>query len=233
MILAGGLGTRMRPYTESFPKALIPVLGRPFTDWQLEWLRDQGVTRVVYSIGYRGDAVQRHVGSGQEFGLHVTYVDEGANLRGTGGALRLAADLDQLPAAFFLLYGDSYLQVDLAEVEGAWRRAALPALMTVFRNDGRWDASNAIYENGRVTVYDKRPASRRPAMRWIDYGLSILRRSDVEQGVEEERPADVAELLQDLSSRRALAGYEVTDRFYEVGSPAGLRALESHLASIR
>src|SRR5919197_6751225 len=92
VILAGGLGTRMRPATEAIPKALVPVLGSPFADWQLRLLASRGVERVVYSVGYRGDMLRDHVGDGSCFGLQVAWVDEGDDLRGTGGALRLAPD---------------------------------------------------------------------------------------------------------------------------------------------
>src|SRR5438045_5507043 len=98
VVLAGGLGTRMRPVTDDVPKALISVAGQPFVDRQLTWLAEEGVERVVYSIGYRGEMLREHIGDGRRFGLTVAYVDEGSRLRGTGGALRLALDEGVLPA---------------------------------------------------------------------------------------------------------------------------------------
>src|SRR2546423_10740605 len=134
VILAGGLGTRMRPETGTIPKALVSVHGAPFADWQLRHLAAQGVERVVYSIGYRGDMLRDHVGDGSGFGLQVTWVDEGSDLRGTGGALRLALDGGALDDAFFVLYGDSYLPVSMARVADAWRFGGVPALMTGMRH---------------------------------------------------------------------------------------------------
>jgi NDP-sugar pyrophosphorylase family protein len=231
VILAGGIGTRMRPQTEEAPKALLPVLGRPFADWQLELLAKQGIERVLYSVGYRGELIRDHVGDGSRFGLKVSYVDEGHQLRGTGGALRLALDLGELEEAFFVLYGDSYLPVDFGAIQRAWEQTPLPALMTVFRNDGQWDQSNAIYDEGRVVLYDKdRPADHIEEMHWIDYGLSILTRHIVAERVPPGAVSDLANLMRDLSRDGKLAGFEVSERFYEAGSPEGLRDLEQYLS---
>jgi NDP-sugar pyrophosphorylase family protein len=231
VVLAGGIGTRMRPQTEEAPKALLAVLGRPFAEWQLELLAEQGVERVLYSVGYRGEMIRDHVGDGSRWGLEVIYVDEGHQLRGTGGALRLALDLGELDEAFFVLYGDSYLPVDFGSIERAWEQTPLPALMTVFRNDGQWDASNAIYDDGRVVVYDKdRPADRVDEMLWIDYGLSILTRDVVAERISPDGVTDLADVMRNLSRDGELAGYEVSERFYEAGSPEGLRDLEQYLS---
>ena len=231
VILAGGLGTRMRPLTERMPKALVPVLGVPFADWQLRHLAREGVERVVYSVGYRGQMVRDFVGDGSRFGLQVTWVDEGSRLRGTGGALRLALDQGALEEAFFVLYGDSYLPVSMREVDRAWRVSEAPALMTVMRNDGRWDTSNAVFDGSRVVLYDKaRPEEWRTRMRWIDYGLSVLTRPVIAEGVDAGARADLADLLHDLSVTGRLAGLEVSERFYEAGSTSGLRDLEAYLS---
>jgi MurNAc alpha-1-phosphate uridylyltransferase len=232
VVLAGGLGTRMRPMTDAIPKALILVLGRPFADWQLEHLAAKGVERVTYSIGYRGDMLRAHVGDASRFGLKVSWVDEGTHLLGTGGALRLALDEGALDEVFFVLNGDSYLPIDMAEVERAWRESAQPGLMTVVRNDGRWDSSNAIYSDGRVVLYDKsRPAERQSEMHWVDYGLSVLTRDVIASRIESGSVADLADLMRDLSREGLLAGLEANQRFYEAGSPQGVRDLEDYLSN--
>ncbi|HEV7677212.1 MAG TPA: sugar phosphate nucleotidyltransferase [Candidatus Dormibacteraeota bacterium] len=233
MILAGGLGTRMRPVTERIPKALVSVLGRPFAELQLEWLAVQGVEEVVYSVGYRGEMLRDAVGDGERFGLRIVYVHEGEDLRGTGGALRLAADRGVLPEAFFLLYGDSYLTVDLAAVERTWTASGLPALMTVLRNNGRWDSSNAVLD-GDLVRYDKRnPQALGAAPEWIDYGLSVLGAEAVCDWLPEGGRGDVADLFHQLGAAGLLAGFEASERFYEVGSPQGLADLEEQLRSAR
>jgi NDP-sugar pyrophosphorylase family protein len=234
VILAGGLATRMRPLTDAIPKALIPAQGKPFVDHQLAWLAEHGVTDVVLSIGYRGDLLRDHVGDGGRFGVRVRYVDEGTELRGTAGALRLAFAEGALEESFLVTYGDSFLPVDFAAVYAEFVRAAKPALMTVYRNDGRWDSSNVIYENGAIVLYDKhhrvRPAADFP---FIDYGLMAFARRTVADEIPAAGKADLADLLHALSRRGDLAGMEVGERFYEIGSPAGLEDFAGWLRARR
>src|SRR4051812_12442912 len=196
VILAGGLATRMRPLTEAIPKALIPVAGAPFIDHQLAWLARHGVTQVVLSIGYRGDMLRAHVGDGARFGLRVRYVDEGTDLRGTAGALRLALDQGALEEAFLVTYGDSFLPIDFDEVWRTFRASGRPALMTVFANHGRWDTSNVIFDGTSVVLYDKQHRTRPAAdFTYIDYGLSALAREVVVGEIAAGTKADLADLF--------------------------------------
>jgi NDP-sugar pyrophosphorylase family protein len=234
VILAGGLGTRMRPLTETVPKSLLPVLGRPFIEHQLAWLAGHGVREVLLSIGRLGEQIEQHVGDGSRFGVSVRYVNEGEALIGTAGALRLALDRGALDSEFLLTYGDSYLPIDFAAVADAFRRSGKPALMTVFENQGRWDTSNVVFdrESETIVLYDKQ-RTLRPAgdYRYIDYGVSALARSVIEQGVPASGKFDLADVFGPLSQRGELAGLEVSERFYEIGSPAGLADLETFLGS--
>jgi NDP-sugar pyrophosphorylase family protein len=229
VVLAGGLGRRMRPATERLPKCLLTVAGRPFVDWQLAWLAAEQVDRVTFSLGYRGDLVRRHVGDGQRFGLEVNYVDEGDHLLGTAGALRLSADQGMLAPTFFALYGDSYLPVHLRAVEAGYAARNLPVLMTVYRDPRGLERPNAVFEDGLVTRYEKGLAHPPAEMRFVDYGLSIWRRQVIETMVPSGAVADMATLFSVLSRSGQLAGYEANERFYEIGSPDGLRDLEARL----
>lgn len=229
VVLAGGLGKRMRPATESLPKCLLPVAGRPFVDWQLGWLAAEGVARVTYSIGYRGGLVRDHVGDGARFGLLVDYVDEGERLLGTAGALRLALDRGMLDDVFAVLYGDSYLPVDLEEVVAEHAHRKLPVLMTVYRDVDGLERPNTVFEHGMVTRYEKGLAEIPPEMTYVDYGLSVWQRDVVEATVPSGSVTDMSTVLTALSRAGQLAGYEATERFYEIGSPSGLRDLESRL----
>lgn len=223
-ILAGGLATRLRPLTATIPKSLIPVAGRPFLAHQLELLRAAGIQRVVLCVGHLGQMIQRAFGDGRNYGLHLDYSFDGPVLLGTGGALRQALPL--LGERFFVLYGDSYLRVDYHAVAEYFERSGKLGLMTVFRNEGRYDTSNVVFRDGQILVYDK--TTRRPDMHHIDYGLTVLRAAAFE-GYPAGAPFDLAELLAKLVARAQLAGYEVAERFYEIGSPAGLAELDALL----
>ncbi|HEX5230073.1 MAG TPA: sugar phosphate nucleotidyltransferase [Bryobacteraceae bacterium] len=224
VILAGGLGTRMRPLTETCPKTLLPACGRPFAWHQLHWLAAQGIDEVIYSIGHYGEMIREYWAAEPAPIPTIRYVDEGDQLRGTAGALCLARDQGALAENFFVIYGDSFLPVEFAPIWRAFQESAQPALMTVLRNEGRWDRSNAIYQKGQVMLYDKSAA---PGMQYIDYGLSCFRRDTLDLATH----SDLAALFHKLSLHGRLAGYEVHERFYEIGSPVGLEDFEKYLST--
>jgi len=225
-ILAGGLATRLRPITKTIPKALVPVAGRPFVLWQLEYLREQGVSRVVLCTGYRSTQIEQIVGDGSQFGVAVEYSDDGTTLLGTGGALGKALPL--LGPEFFVLYGDSFLPVSFPIVEQAYYDSDLPGLMTVYRNEGEWDTSNVDFKDGSVLEHNK--AKPRHDMAYIDYGLGVLSKSVVEHYCQ-EIVFDLAMVYAALANAGQLAGFEVFERFYEIGSPDGLAETEDFLGS--
>jgi NDP-sugar pyrophosphorylase family protein len=216
-ILAGGLGTRLGPLAAARPKALVEIAGKPFVAHQLSLLRRSGVERVVMCVGHLGEQICATVGDGSAFGLVVEYSFDGPSLVGTGGALRRAAP--RLGEAFFVLYGDSYLDIDYAAVEDAYLRSCKAALMTVFRNRGQWDRSNVVFRDSTIVRYSK--SSQIPEMEHIDYGLGILSARSLAL-VPSDRPYDLADLYAQLVEKGDLAGLEVDRRFYEVGSPQGL-----------
>jgi NDP-sugar pyrophosphorylase family protein len=230
LILAGGLGTRMQAQDSHVPKAMLPVAGRPFVHWQLSWLAGQGADGAVLSIGHLGGQIRDFVRDGAAWHLPVTYVEEGDDLRGTGGAVRLAVDEGALSDSFFVLYGDSYLQVALRDVQTAFEAAGLPALMTVYENDGKWDASNVICEGNVVVHYEKGCSDPPQAMRFIDYGLSVMRAELVRELIPPREHHDLAEFFTTLSTQGRLGAFIATQRFYEIGSPEGLAELDRLLA---
>ncbi len=224
-ILAGGLATRLRPTTEKIPKSLVMVAGRPFLGHQLELLYTRGIRRAVLCVGYLGEMIQRKFGS-EAFGVKLDYSFDGEKLLGTGGAIKRA--LPKLGGEFFVLYGDSYLPIPYAPVADAFHRSGKLGLMTVYRNEGQYDPSNIVFRDGEIVVYDKK--AKLPEMRHIDYGLSLVR-SSVFDAYAANQAFDLAEVMGKLVREKELAGYEVLERFYEMGSLAGLTELESLLRS--
>ncbi|HTW44202.1 MAG TPA: sugar phosphate nucleotidyltransferase [Acidobacteriaceae bacterium] len=230
-LLAGGLATRLGTVARHVPKSLVVVAGRPFVAHQLRALAEQGVTDVVICCGHLGAMIEDFVGDGGRFGCRVRYSHDGSVLLGTGGAIRKALPL--LGEQFWVMYGDSYLRVDFSAVMAAFETSEKAALMTIHCNQDRWDASNVEFAGGRVVRYAKRGHDDcAGAMRHIDYGLGLYKAETFR-----EWPAgavfDLAAVQTELAARGEMAGYEVRERFYEIGSPAGLREADAFLRSQR
>ena len=234
VVLAGGLATRLGPLTEATPKSLLDVAGRPFVEHQMDLLARHGLRDVVFCIGHHGDQVANALGDGSRWGMHFRFVPDGLRLLGTGGAIR--AVLPLVGPAFFVLYGDSYLDCDYAAIERTFREGTAAGLMTVYRNDNRFDRSNVQFEHGRILVYDKQ--HRTAAMRHIDYGLGVLTPRAFEPWSPGSKDPgrrsdgfDLAVVYQHLVARGELLGYEVATRFYEIGSREGLEETRAVLAA--
>jgi NDP-sugar pyrophosphorylase family protein len=226
-ILAGGLATRLGPLAGEIPKCLVDVAGRPFAVHQIQLLQRAGFTDVVFLVGHLGAEVRRVLGDGSAWGVRIRYADDGPVGLGTGGAIRRA--LDTLGDRFLVLYGDSYLECDYSAVAAHFVKAGTLGQMTVYRNEGRWDSSNVCFEGGRILAYAKE--NRTARMRHIDYGLGIFQARAFDK-YPPGGPFDLVLVYQDLLSEGQLAGYEVTERFYEIGSPAGLEETRCHLAML-
>lgn len=224
-ILAGGLATRMRPITETIPKILIDVAGRPFGEHQIELLRSHGLNHIVLCVGYLGEMVKAAFGDGSQWGIRLEYSFDGAQLLGTGGALKKALPL--LGDEFFVLYGDSYLGCSYNAVEQAFRQSRKAGLMTVLRNENHWDRSNVIFRDGQIVIYDKKQQST--DMHYIDYGLGVLQASALSDYASDQ-VFDLSDVYQTLIRQGQLAGYEVSQRFYEIGSPQGLEETRQYLS---
>lgn len=227
-VIAGGLGTRLYPTTLAIPKSLIEVNGEPFIDHQLRLFARAGIRRAVFCVGHFGEQIVEHVANRGSFGVEVEFSFDGKKLLGTGGSVKKALPL--LGDAFLVTYGDSYLDIDYAAAVGAFRASNRPALMTVFRNQDRWDGSNVEFDGREIRAYDKK--NRTAAMRHIDYGLLVLR-AEVFAMMGSAEAFDLEAPLSRLVAEGRMAGLEVDRRFYEVGSTAGIADLEAYLAERR
>jgi NDP-sugar pyrophosphorylase family protein len=225
-ILMGGTATRLRPLTETIPKSLVEINGEPFLAHQLRLLRRRGVRRCVFCVGHLGEMIRNFAGDGAAFGLEVEYSFDGPALRGTAGAIHEALGL--LGERFFVLYGDSYLTCDYGAVESAFEDSGKLGLMTVFPNLGSWDSSNVEFADGTIVAYDK--VRRTSRMQYIDYGLGVFRHEAFER-IDKGSVVDLAQIYQELLAKGALAAYQVNERFYEIGSLAGIADLSSALLS--
>jgi len=226
VILAGGLGTRLRPLTSEVPKALIPIGGKPFLHHQIELLKRQGIRDIVLCVGHLADMVEDYFGDGRWLSVRIRYSEEEGSLLGTAGAIKKAQPL--LADDFFLMYGDSYLMIDYQEIMRYFRRFHRLGLMVVWKNRDQLDRSNVAVEAHLVTAYNKDQKS--PNMTYINYGLSVLRKEAL-LVIPNGRPFSQEEFYQILIARGELLAFEVEQRFYEIGSPKGLKEFQMLIAS--
>jgi NDP-sugar pyrophosphorylase family protein len=222
-ILAGGLASRLGEVARSIPKSLLNIAGHPFIFWQLELLKQAGLTDIVICIGHLGEQIRKVLGTGIQLGLRIRYSQDGDALLGTGGTLRNAVSL--LGSDCFVLYGDSYLDCDYRAIELTYRCVNTPGLMVIHHNRNHWDRSNVLFHDDMIQAYSKTPTSD---MEHIDYGLGILKTSVIQQYPHTQ--FDLADIYQDLISRKQLAAYEESTRFYEIGSFRGYQETWEHIA---
>jgi MurNAc alpha-1-phosphate uridylyltransferase len=225
VVLAGGFATRMHPRTLTVPKSMLEVAGRPFIEWQLERLAEAGLLDVVMCIAHLGESIRAHVGDGARFGVRVEWSEEGPKLLGTAGALRSALPL--LAPTFLVTYGDSYLPFDYSEpLRTLDAHRDCDGVMAVYKNAGKWEPSNVLTDDAWVLRYEK--GCQDPTLDHIDYGATALRR-DVIAALPSGEPRGLDRLQHELAERKRLRACVARDRFFEIGSPEGLAALELHL----
>jgi len=228
VIIAGGTATRLRPITETVPKSMLEVAGKPFIDHQLHLLRKHGIQKVVICSGYLSDKIENFVGDGRRYDLSVTFSVDGEKLLGTGGAVKKALPL--LGEEFFVVYGDSYPTVDFKDVYGHFCQQQGRALMTVFKNCDAFDRSNIVFKEGKIVTYDKK--NKATGMDYIDYGLGMLKKLAFDpMGAREV--FDLVEIYQDIIAKKQMVAYEVLERFYEIGSLSGLADTERYILNMQ
>lgn len=228
VILAGGLATRLRPLAEKIPKSLVQIQGKPFFEYQLDLLRRGGVRNIIACVGYLGEQIESYFGDGQKFGVSINYSYEREQLLGTAGALKNAQEL--LEGEFFVLYGDSYLFLDFAAIMSHFKKFDKLGLMVVYKNYDRYDISNVVADGNLVKEYSKKRKTK--DMVYIDYGASILRKRALEL-VPPNQVYSLEELFAQLVKQEQLLAYEVTERFYQIGSPEGLDEFKRYVQQSR
>jgi NDP-sugar pyrophosphorylase family protein len=223
-VLAGGLGSRLGALTQDFPKCLIEVKGKPFVHWQISLLKDAGYEDFVFCVSHKADQIVKYLGDGSEFGIRIKYSFDGNSQIGTGGAIHKALSL--LGPEFAVVYGDSYLPINYSQVEESFSHRSKAALMTIFQNNGYFDHSNVCLNSDNTVNYNKLEPDAR--MMHIDYGLSYFK-AEAFSGVAPNTFLDLADLLTELSRRGEIMGFEVFNRFYEIGSAKGISDFNSYL----
>lgn len=224
IIIAGGLATRLHPFTLEVPKSLINIDGFPFIHHQLLLLREKRVTRVILCVGHLGEKIESYVGDGSRYGIDVGYSYDGDYLLGTGGAVKKASI--QLSDEFMILYGDSYLDVDYESILKFFFKGSQPVLMTIYHNKETLDSSNIKMKDGKIVKYKKN--DKDPSMEYVDYGLIVIKK-DVFDRYTLDEPFDLSTILTKSVDSGEVAAYEVSSRFYEIGSVQGLKDTERYI----
>ena len=223
VVLAGGLATRLEPLIQKIPKSMLLIHGKPFLEYQLDLLKQKGILDIVLCIGHLGQQIRDYFKDGKEFGVQIRYSEEKERLLGTGGALKKAQNL--LEPEFFVMYGDSYLPIDYFKVFSYFKKFNKSGLVVVYKNFNRYDKSNVILENNLIKVYDKK--KREKDMIYIDAGVSILKK-EVFDIIPENQFVSLERVFQDLIKRKELLAFETEERFYEIGSIAGLKEFKNY-----
>ena len=224
VILAGGCATRLYPITKTMPKIMVEVAGKPFIVHQLDLLKRNGFKKVIICSGYLSKQIEDFIRDGRKYGLSVDFSVDGEKLLGTGGAIKKALPL--LTDVFVVMYGDSYLNIDFKVVIDYFLSHNKNGLMTIFKNANKWDKSNIVCKDGEIIIYDKNAHNKK--MEYIDYGLSILRKSAFDE-INKRSSFDLVEVYRGLIQRKQMLGFEVKNRFYEIGSRSGLAETEKYL----
>ena len=225
VILAGGMATRLRPVTQRIPKSLIDINGTPFIIHQLELIKKYGITEVVLCLGNLGQPIEKLIGSNFDTTVNIQYSYDGDELLGTGGAILKA--LPMLSDPFMVMYGDSYLDIDYIEILNYFNNFNKLGLMSVLKNQGKWDKSNIIFKEGKILKYDKMDD---PEFDCIDYGFSILRK-DAFKDFLPLKSFDLKDVFKNLIINNQMLGFEVHKRFYEIGSFEGIEDLKNYFKS--
>lgn len=223
-ILAGGFASRLGELSKFLPKCLIKVNGRPFVDWQIELLQAAGYTNFIFCLSYKSELVQNYLGDGSKWNIDIKYSLDGEKQLGTGGAIKKALPL--LGDKFAVIYGDSYLPVSYLSIETEFLNSTKQALMTVYKNENLFDASNVHFEDDLLVEYAK--GSNNPRMKHIDFGLSYFQAS-VFENYDDDKNFDLADLCSELSKVGKLDGFLIHERFYEIGSISGINELSNYL----
>ncbi len=224
VILAGGLGTRLRSVAKGVPKAMVPVNGRPFLEYEVALLRKEGVDDLVVCLGHLGDSITRHFGDGSGFGVRMRYSEDGPKLLGPAGALRKAEKL--LGDAFFVTYGDVYLRAPYSQMLERLMASGRSAMMGAYRNENRHGRSDLKVARGVVVGYDKTGKER---LSWVNFGVTAMRKRAL-AGIPRGRVVEEEEFYNGLIKGGELLAFTVKRRPYEIGTPESLAEFSHYIS---
>lgn len=231
VILAGGEGKRLRPFTLKNPKPMVPVNGEPFLEHLINLLKDNGIKEIVILIGYLGDKIEKYFGGGSKFGIKIRYSktpflnDEGEENK---SGLRLKNAKDLLDSFFLLLYCDNYWPLDLKKIVNFFNHHPSEVLTTIYSNKDNSTKNNIfVDEKGYVTKYDRNRIEQN--LNGVDIGFFIINKK-VLQLLPESNSQFETEVLPELIVKRKLSGYLTDTKYYSISDMERVKITEKYLS---
>jgi len=216
VIIAGGLATRLQPITETIPKSMVLLKGKPFFEYQIELCKKNGVREIIFCGGHLWEQVNNYFGNGEKFGVKIIYSIENEKLD-TGGAVKNA--FEHLDDEFFVMYGDSYLTLDWQKAYKFLKKSGAKGLMTTYENNWHPEPSNVLVGGGGyIKEYNKEKPGKE--MRFIEYGINIFPKDIIKKIPGKSFP--ISRYFDFLIKRGQLVSYPSKDRFFEVGCFEGI-----------
>ena len=232
MLLAAGLGSRLRPWTDDRPKCMVEVAGRPMIDWTIDWLMAEGITELVINLHHRPEVLPAHLGDGRALGLSIEYSHE-EWLRGTSGAV-VAASARLGRGRFLVVYADNLVRCDLRRL--LEQHVASSATITValhWREDVSGSGVAEIDADGYVRRFVEKPAPGTTISRWVSAGLLVCEPSVLDY-IPSDRASDFGRdvIPAMVAAHKRVGGYEMhlPERLLWIDTPQDLTRTEQQLA---
>jgi len=227
VIFCGGLATRLGDHAKDIPKSMIQIEGKPFLEYQIEMLKKQSIKDIVLCAGHLSEKIIEYFGNGEKYGVNIQYSHDGDKPLGPIGALKKAESL--LENIFFTMYGDSYVFIDFKRVYSYFSQYDKKALMVVYQNNDRYDISNIVVNNGRVTRYNQ---EKTPDMKYIDYGVQIFRKK-ILKNIQKNTFFSTKDFFPKLIKENELLAFEANKRFYHIGNLKALEEFKKYVKTIK
>lgn len=224
VILAGGYGTRLKPFTDTMPKPMYPFYGKPFLEYLVEQVKSFGITDIVLLLGYLPEKVEEYFGDGSKWGVEIRYSVTPVEYE-TGLRIRGAADL--LQDKFLLMYCDNYCPIDFGRLQSEFEKNDALIQLTAYANrDGYTKDNFLISEEGKIEVYDKKRLT--PGLRGVDIGYAIISKEVIDLLPEQNHNFE-AVVYPALVERGRLFATVTEHRYYSVGSWERIELTEAFL----
>jgi len=219
IILSGGFGTRLYPLTKNLPKALIQINGKPFIEYQLDYLIKKGFKKFHLCLGFKSNLIVDFISKNQKFNQITTFSEDGEKALGTGGSI--IKSYNYLDDIFCITYGDTLLPINYKKPISFFNKNNFDMVMTIYKNNKITDKYNILYKKNLIKKYDK--GNKINNLNCIDYGFLITKKEVFKKKYSKGMKVDLVEIINKLIIEQKVAGYEVKKPFYEIGNHESLK----------